>query len=607
MDMELAAHRARQGYEDRRPSGPHGGWPETLVKIAFAIVVAAYLGFKVAHMVPPKPTAILMPQAVAQITHEGQDIRDHFFAKSAGWTPLEVTQARNRLIELRDISPELAPYFQGLVHEIVTSAFAEHEQKMRGADPMDRMLGLNAIGALNRTLGANPPGNYAPPTGGSLLGLLWRVVKLLLRLYAFFIPFAFLVFFARASRKGILGDEIAFGWKNIAVSALVWPVGLEEYPRNTALGIRRIRLENELRVRLGKTGWNDELTFAERRLLEELVQAPKRELAAKLTAIRDVPAEALWQARAAMYASMVAGFLLTSFSARAQTAADSPPSPAASVVAQKSDPPPFAEANGFFQVNTPVSADPAPALGMAWLTAKAHPVDGLTVVGRVDLAQPKLLEAFGIVRIQDTPWRLRLGQFPLRSAFTLPLPSAERLAGGPGASALLSFRDLGVEAGYAGDKVQVDFAIVTGAGIGTPDDNAAKDTVLSGAFGPHGPFAGQLVLQAGEQPQGWRFRNALQAGLDLKPVTLDAVVSHQWFQNMHSFVASLMVAWRAASHLDLAAGWDGLWLVGVPPSHVARLQATLLAFDDRVRVGLMARYASAQNAFSGVLRFQASF
>ena len=59
----------------------------------------------------------------------------------------------------------------------------------------------------------------------------------------------------------------------------------------------------------------------------DVVLAPKIELAARLAAIRDMPAEALWQARATMCASMLAAFLFAPFSARAQTA-DPMPAPA---------------------------------------------------------------------------------------------------------------------------------------------------------------------------------------------------------------------------------------------------------------------------------------
>lgn len=580
----------------------HGGWIETAAKVAFGLLLAVVLVLKMSEWEASLPAAPpVTPEERVAILAEARQVHDAFMGR-AEWTTQDAVAARNRLVDLRHrLSPSDSAGFAqvgDLVEAVVDRALGARRAAIEaaaGGDIIARQRADWDERELLRAYDYSLPGVVGEGRE-RFASFAWLLGCMAVLAYLLFIPFALAIFAARLRRmQASLADELVYGWKNLLFSAVVWPFGMADYPCNTAREIRRRHIEAEYRARVGKTSWSDELTPVDRRRIEELVTAPKTELAARLAAIRDMPAAVLWQARLAAYTGMVIGFLTASVSASAL--AQSRPTTEASSTAEAGAEPerPMFEVRGFTQAEIGVPARPL-TLARTWLIGEAHPLPEMDVRIVLDLfgtgGALTLRDAAMRIAPAGSPFSLRGGQLMNRAVFMTPAPNLQRLIGGPGAGALLSYLDLGVEVAFQDGWFGCAVEVMSGAGMNRTDDNDDKDVMASVALGPFGPLRFALALQAGNQPDGFRMRSAAHAVAVFGPVTVDLLGAHQLMAGVDSWAVSGMVAWRVHPSLDLAVGYDEMHVAGSPDDHVLRGQLTLHLVDDHVEMGAAYRWSA---------------
>lgn len=580
----------------------HGGWIETAAKLCSVALIIGVVVLKLAAWradLPPE--ASVSPVQRAAILAEAQKVHDDFIGRDR-WTIAEAIIARNRLVELEVqlFSTDETGIRQigQLRNSVVDRTIQERQAAVRAAARHGTIAQQRAqwdLDELGRAYMFSLP-SMVKQADGRLASLGWLLAGLVVGAYLLFVPFALVIFVARLRRlRYAVADEFVYGWRNLLFSALLWPFGLEDYPRDTAQEFRRRRIEAEYRARVGKTMWNDHtLTAADWRCIEELVAAPKAELAARLAAIRDMPATLLWQARLAAYTGMIIGFLTASVSLSAQ--AQSHPSAEVAATTEAEERPPF-EVHGFTLIELGVPDRPL-TVARSWINGEAHPRPDTDIRLDVDLlgteGVPVLVNAFMRYTPEGTPFSLRAGQMANRAVFMLPELYQERLIGGPGAAVLMSFQDLGIEVAGQHGKFGWAFEVMSGAGRNQPDNNDDKDVMASLALGPFGPLRFALAFQAGQQPDGFRARSAVHAVGAFGPLTVDLLGTHQFAVGEHSWAASGMIGWRIHKYLDIAAGYDEMRVADSPDDHLLRAQLTLHLLDDHAELAATYRWSDVE-------------
>lgn len=587
----------------------HGGWLETAVKVAFTVLLLGLGGMKFVEWranQPPEPQVTEVERQ--SILDKAEAVHGAFMARGGGWTTMESTTVRSQLFHLRERLARDDESGRGRVQVFLTATVDAAQLERRRAN--EQAVG---IVARQRTSFAESElqqaYNYAMVADMNGRAVDWLALFHWLGLagitvYLLFIPFVLVIFVARLRRFGhSIGDEIVYGWKNLVFSAVVWPLGLADYPGDTALAMRRRRIEAEYRARVGKTGWNDVLTNFDQRQIEALVMAPRAELQARLAAICDLPTHTLFQARLAAYTAVLVGFLWTAATASAQSRGSGPGS--TSEVSEE----PLFDAHGLVQVEVGGPNRPL-TVRRAWLIGEARPRNDVMLRVATDLVgadgRPLLRDAFMQVAPEGLPLTFRLGQFLGRPAFLAPAPFQERLIGGPGASANMGFLDIGAEVAGQHGWFGWSLAVVSGSGMSVPDTNADKDVLATVALGPFGPLRFELGFQGGQQPDGFRARSAVHAQFALDPVTIDALGTHQILDGHQSWAASGMIGWRIHQALDLAAGYDEMHPADLPTDRVVRAQVTGHFLADHLEVGAAYRWSLIEG-YAGLGRVQLRF
>lgn len=592
---------------------PHGGRLETATKLLFAILLLGLAGNYLWRNRTSYPD--ISPEREKAVLAEAQRIRNGFVVKGGGWTANEIVTTRNRLIELRDSLPpqnkDAQQVIQAMVSRVVYLGWSE--RPISDSSVEERARTFTARRELEMAFNERPPGSRQPIPGSVLLRWLRNLALGAVGIYVLFIPFALACMITRLrKREYSISDELVYGYRNLLISCLLWPIGLGEFPRDTAKAIRRRRIEIEFRARLRKSWW-DQLSSAEEKQLDELVLAPKAQLQERLEAIAGLPAEALWRARFALYASMVAGALLAPFSAKAQerNPAAAKPKDTTGQVAAKRKP---IETEGHMLLDGDLVRQKL-GIGSAFVIAKAHPHKMLDARLMFNLAQaaadkrssssPVLLDASGTVKPWAWPLQVTFGQFLQKSGYLVPAPFNERLIGGPLATGYLTLRDIGVEVNGTHGWFSWAVAGLSGAGKNVPDNNSAKDILGWMALGPFGPLRFQFAWQAGQQPEGFRQRHTGNVTFEWKPFTLNLVGAHQSLAGAEVFAVSYSFGLRAHKHLDLAAGYDAV--LGKLRDRWLRSQMTLLTLEDQFRIGLMYGYRPDIKEHSLAARVQIDF
>jgi hypothetical protein len=586
---------------------PHGGRWETMIKTLFVAMILTIIGVFVWTQAPKRVPDLLQGQE-AMILKQAEDVRTSYVARGGNWSVDESVLARNRLIELIDTVPRqniaVREQIQSMITDVVRHALDERSPSS-DASKAEQFRSLVAYQELQYAFTSAQPATRQPIGTTALLRGIAKLGLGLVALYFLFVPFALLCLFARMRTFGYrVLDEIVYGWRNLIVSSAFWPIGLGEYPRDTAEAIRRAGIKMEFRIRLNK-GWRDTFTPSEARQLEALVRAPKAQLAERLDAIARIPLHALLRARFAIAVSMFLGLFLAPFSAaRAQprTSGDAKSKEDAAQV--KEEPLPI-EVSGHILVDSDLT-EPTLSLSNAFVIVKAHPLDWMDAKVMLNLAPtPVLLDAMGTIKLWNWPLTVSVGQFAQKTASFVPPPFQERLIGGPLATSYLALRDIGIEVSGTHDWFRWALAGLSGAGKNVPDDNAQKDVLAWAAIGPFGPLRFQMAWQFGEQLDGFRYRTTGNATLDLKPFTLDVVGAYQSFAGAQSMAVSSMFGWRVHENLDFAAGYDAV--VSKQPDRWLRMQATYLTAEDRFRAGLMYGVRPDSKEHSLAARLQVSF
>lgn len=608
--------------------GPHGGWIETFAKVAFivAAVMLAVGSLQRVMIMADRTPKVTEFERVMFVTR-AEAIEREYDATGARWTNVQVTDVRGELIRARDRldrESHEGRRVQRVIELVVRDALDRRYRRaeaLRGDEQhsaiatrseLQRMLdvqGMDGNGAVLQQVDAMGNSMWVPKPKPEEWSAIWGIMKFGGLLYLLFMPFILLAFIARMAKFGMsVWEELYFEWQNFVGSVMFWPLALGSFPRRTARELRRAVLMAEYMVRVG-TRERGELTARDLIEIEALVEVPFAELRQRFAEIQLIPAEALLRARFAVYATMIAAFLLGPFASSAR--AESRTSGAADKAVATEVVMPPVKLSGFAQAGG--GGPKAPwDLTRAWIIMDAQPQPAVSVKLVTDVRQPVLLHAFATVQLGG-PFAVKAGQIVGRGADPVPRPDKERLIGGPGAAALVTFFEPGAEVSARLGRTEIAVQVLSGSGKNAPDANSGKDVVGSLSTGPWGSLRFQLVFQAGEQPDGFRTRGAANVIGTFGAVTVDALGTHERFGNVDSFAVSTLVGWRVHGLVDLAAGYDELRVykqdsMAPPyaPDHMVRGQATLHLFDGVVQLGAQYRH-SASAGHQGLGRLQVGF
>lgn len=624
----------RQRFGGFEPSGSHGGWLETFAKTAFiaAAVVLAAGSLQRAAIMADRAPRVTEFERVMFVTR-AEAIEREYNATGVRWTNVQVVDARGELIRARDRldrESHEGRRVQRVIDRVVRDALERRYRRAEASrgDEQQRAIaarwelqqmfdiqGMDGWGAVEQQVDAMGNTMWMPKAKPEERSRVVGVLKFCGLLYLLFMPFVLLAFLARMKKSGMsVWEELYFGWQNLLGSVVFWPAALGSFPRSTARELRRAVLMAEYMVRVG-TRERGELTARDLIEIEALVEVPFAELRQRLTEIQLIPAEALLRARLAVYATMIAAFLMGPFANIARAQARSGGAVEKAVAAEVTGPQRL-ELHGFLHGE---GGGPGVPFGIRrlWLIGDARPHEAVQLRVIPNLVgpegKPMLVGGFAIVKIARTPFGFRAGQFAQRGADAVPRPDMERLIGGPGARALVTFFEPAAEMFGKHGRLGWSLGAASGSGQNVPDANAHKDVLGSVAWGPWGTLRFQLVFQAGEQPDGFRMRSLANAACQFGPVTVDALATHERFGDTDSLAVSMFVGWRVHGLVDLAAGYDELRIhkqdpMAPPyaPDHVARGQATLHLFDGVVQIGAQHRW-SRSAGHQGLARLQVSF
>jgi len=414
-------HNDWRDYRQQRDDARHGGMYETAIKVAFGILLAVGLIVSLASM-NRDPQVYLSMDEQDRIVNQAHSVFTTFLTKveQDNWTIAEAVDTRNKLVDFRnEISTGRTDKNKQIQNWINVTVERPREKLQRAATIAatdGRLRAMHRVNELHFAYQNNPPSSNS--LGGPvdlmvLLGILFTLGLILLSIYIFFMPFALACMVVRMRKHSYsIKEELIFGWRNLLLSSALWPMGLGEYPRDTAQAMRRKKVELEFRARLGK-GWSDVLSALEIRQLNDLVLAPKAELNERLEAISELPARALWQARFALAASMIVGILLSPFGvARAQSKKNEDAAKQQDPSAQIADKPDPISVKGYLQADSQLTDEQSVKVRMARLVVDASPVPALSANLQLDMeSTPTLSIIAGTYRLWDSPVKLTFGKF----------------------------------------------------------------------------------------------------------------------------------------------------------------------------------------------------
>lgn len=210
-------------------------------------------------------------------------------------------------------------------------------------------------------------------------------------------------------------------------------------------------------------------------------------------------------------------------------------------------------------------------------------------------------------------YSMRVGQLTTSCAFLFDPPHKEKIGGGSGVGAFVSFIEPGIELARTFAGVTARASILSGSGPGKTDANAAKDGMLSVSWRPS-THVFEATVQSGEQPDGLRTRvfghgRTTFAG---SGAMLDVAIGYQRWHGADDWGVSALAVVPLHEHVETAVAYDALRISGTagklttPIEHVGRVQATVIAFTQTVRAALMGRWSS-QTGWGGDARMQLAF
>lgn len=593
-----------------RPGGPHGGRTETLVRVGFAVMLGClFMSWVVVNGEVRLPN---LPEADLPAINKSNAIARTFAEKGKDWTPDDLVAVRNGLVNIMYAQDGHSERVNDHVHGLIRSTVGETLDNMAKAytyakNPQERVRAMFARDAVMQRLNANPPSKPLV-TGGPMV--LVKIALWLAKLYAWFMPFALLCFIARIAKyKMSYVDEVFFGFRRLIRSVLFWPVGMGEYPNDPAITLRRQKLTYEYMAR-AQISRRDHLTRHDLAVIEELVNAPKAELRAKLNAISELPWHLLIKARLAFCASVFAGFMLSVISFGRGTAHAAEVEPAEQVTVTQTAtaveplPAPLV-VHGYAQFKTDtVSGTTAPERLV--LRGTAEPTSGLSVSLMGGLfGKPALYVAQA--NAKRGPFTLSVGQIVLRSAFAVPAPDGQRVMDGPGAQWYLPFWRLGLS--VAGDHGWVNWflALLPGRDASKPDANNPKEAQFAFTLPNLGPAHVMAAVQGGHGDGGLKLSSVVETGASLGSADVSVLAVANREAGITYGGVSSFVGWRSTLRwLDLAAIYDRLWPSTGAWEHRIRGQVTFLAYKDRLRFGIMGMWSSL-TGYGSTARFQFGF
>lgn len=592
-------------YNENKSTGPHGGFPETIVKfVAFGIVIGA-VGAALRDWGRREDVRPLHSEEVAGIA-EAHQIAESFLAKGGGWSEEEVVAARNRIVALRiqhQVTTRGGKLFDREVMKVVDTAQDERKTALRLAkNPLTRMRYAQWAIDLDRALMErviaeqimkNPlreRRNDAEIVGAG---------KFLAKCYLFLIPAMMLIFLFRIKRAGwSVSEEILLGAPQFLLSSVLWPLGLACYPEGSAVRMRRKAVAREYLARMPA---GHQLTATDEAAIDEIARASVREMLSRLGAMRKVSAAFALRARVALYTTVFMGMLLAPFSsARAQSGSGG------GIGVER---PPAVELHGFLQAAGGVPAGVVPfGLQHLQFMAAMRPTDGVQIDVIHRPSANRLLDASVTVHPAGSDFDVRIGQMTPRLGYLSPPPHKEPIIGGPGAAANLEFLDVGVELHGSHGVLEESLAVVSGSGGNQPDQNHDKDVIATVSVRPFGGLLFELAFQTGIEPEDGRVtRGAAHAAYQHGGFALDGLGTVLRVGDDTSSAASASAAYRTGA-VRFSAGWDGMWLSGTQPDHIGRAQVSVypLNGDDHLQVSAMGRM-SREHGTSGTVQVQAGF
>lgn len=576
-------------FGERRRSSRIGQFVSLSFWLALVIMLFGRCGGRTAGRYEP-PASVRSAAQERLLMERAERVYAGVMEKADGtWTPEEVVAARASLYHIRERFQHdenyerVQAFMSGMVHRVMNY----HEAQVKEARQTGQLGGAayQRHWAMQNALMAPTPdveATYRASTVSVPLALLWFLVSV----YLLAMPFAFLTYIVRVRDSDYtLSEELVFGWQDLVIATVCWPVGLFYYAEYSARSNRRARVRNEyfMRKPVGYrfTAWDE----AE---IDRLVNVPMDELRARLEAIREVPQAAVFHARMAFYTAMFVGMLIAPLrAARAQGSGGSagPGNHAAAVETFH----PSGEAHGFIHIAA--GSEQPFGIPLAWARGIAHAAEGLDFQLLFNPASGTVLETFVIARPDGLPFGFRIGQFPTRITFmTLP-PHREKLIGGSGVGVHVLFRDVGVEAFDDVGDFQWSLAGFSGSGINKPDENDAKDVVAHIGLKPWGSLLFELGLRAGEQPDGFRMHAMAHVNVATHGLDLDLHGSRLEAGSVAGVIGSAVAAYRPQEGwlrwLEWAAGFDEVRPGDAPQERVVRGEVNVFAPNNHARFGLM--------------------